>query len=787
MDDASTTHTPAFQQRNNRRRVMPGLAVLTALVIAICAALIAPLPNHGPTAEAQTDQPPDRPSGLNTQALHDQVILTWDNPADASITHYQILRRDRAVHAVGEFATIVSDTGSNATTYTDRTVEPEQSYVYRVKAVNQHGAGESSSYSRADTPAAPVNPTPTPDATEEPKENNQARSDSPPDRPQAPTLAAGDSQITVSWTAPNDGGNPITGYLLQWKRSGQSFNASRQATDEASPHVITGLANGNTYQVRVIAINDQGNSPPSLQSQATPAGPPNPPENVVLAPMDGELLLAWEEPTHTGSPIIEYTVQWKSFWQQYGTSQQTKTPHDNRLVTIGNLVNDREYTVRIKSRNSLGESPWSAEFTGTPMEPPKALPTGLSFAQIDNAGATATVTFDPNGYQQTMYLRYSKVLVHPLSYTVMSVDVSAASHAVFEITGLRSNTRYYIETSPYPGFEYGDAKVRGYLTTTETAPDVIGFAVEQQSQDTIGLRWQSTRDANKYDLEFREDDTSGWTSVPGDFDNLPSTSDYRILRTEVSNLECDTPHHFRLRIRNQADGSRFKTQWSNHRYRYSIRTTECPQPERITNLTADIEPDCATLRWTPPTGNRHQKYQVVRRTSGQETLLNDNWYSSVYNDCSQQYRDGSRHRYTVHALDGSGNEFGEISTPNLTYEPQRAPDAPRNVRLTSDGQQLRILRWDDVNDAWLTGYVVQRRPYASRPTMAHDPGIPGYHLLDNSWTTLRSAIRGNTAETHTDQEDAGSDRFAYRVQACNQAGCSNIDVFNNFDWAFMAP
>ena len=766
---------------------MPGLAVLTALVIAICAALIAPLPNHGPTAEAQTDQPPDRPSGLNTQALHDQVILTWDNPADASITHYQILRRDRAVHAVGEFATIVSDTGSNATTYTDRTVEPEQSYVYRVKAVNQHGAGESSSYSRADTPAAPVNPTPTPDATEEPKENDQARSDSPPDRPQAPTLAAGDSQITVSWTAPNDGGNPITGYLLQWKRSGQSFNESRQATDEAPPHVITGLANGAAYQVRVIAINDQGNSPPSLQSQATPAGPPNPPTNVVLVPMDGELLLAWEEPTHTGSPIIEYTVQWKSFWQQYGTSQQTKTPHDNRLVTIGNLVNDREYTVRIKSRNSLGESPWSAEFSGTPMEPPKALPTGLSFAQIDNAGATATVTFDPNGYQQTMYLRYSKVLVHPLSYTVMSVDVSAASHAVFEITGLRSNTRYYIETSPYPGFEYGDAKVRGYLTTTETAPDVIGFAVEQQSQDTIGLRWQSTRDANKYDLEFREDDTSGWTSVPGDFDNLPSTSDYRILRTEVSNLECDTPHHFRLRIRNQADGSRFKTQWSNHRYRYSIRTTECPQPERITNLTADIEPDCATLRWTPPTGNRHQKYQVVRRTSGQETLLNDNWYGSVYNDCSQQYRDGSQHRYTVHALDGSGNEFGEISTPNLTHGPQRAPDAPRNVRLTSDGQQLRILRWNDVNDAWLTGYVVQRRPYASRPTMAHDPGIPGYHLLDNSWTTLRSAIRGNTAETHTDQEDAGSDRFAYRVQACNPAGCSNIDVFNNFDWAFMAP
>ena len=84
--------------------------------------------------------PPANPTGLTIASVsHNSVELDWDDPSDSSITHYEVLRRDRAVHAVGVFVTIDSDTGSTDTEYTDDTVEAEKSYVYRVKAVNRHG------------------------------------------------------------------------------------------------------------------------------------------------------------------------------------------------------------------------------------------------------------------------------------------------------------------------------------------------------------------------------------------------------------------------------------------------------------------------------------------------------------------------------------------------------------------------------------------------------------------------------------------------------------------------
>ena len=109
----------------------------------------------GATGAVAPGSAPARPTGLSNTATHNSVALTWDDPGDSSITHYQIFRRDRAVDDVGVFHVIKDNTGSAATTYTDSAVDADGSYVYRVKAVNRHGASVWSGYSRADVPAAP--------------------------------------------------------------------------------------------------------------------------------------------------------------------------------------------------------------------------------------------------------------------------------------------------------------------------------------------------------------------------------------------------------------------------------------------------------------------------------------------------------------------------------------------------------------------------------------------------------------------------------------------------------
>ena len=98
---------------------------------------------------------PDKPTGLEATASHGQVVLTWDDPGDDSITGYVILRRVRVNDQGGEFSVLVADTGSAATSYTDDTVAANTTYTYRIKAINEHGVSERSRWFHIDTPAAP--------------------------------------------------------------------------------------------------------------------------------------------------------------------------------------------------------------------------------------------------------------------------------------------------------------------------------------------------------------------------------------------------------------------------------------------------------------------------------------------------------------------------------------------------------------------------------------------------------------------------------------------------------
>ena len=75
--------------RTDRRR-FPILLASALALLAILGALFVP-----DRVQAQDGSAPDKPTGLSATATHDQVVLTWDDPGDASITGYVILRRVR--------------------------------------------------------------------------------------------------------------------------------------------------------------------------------------------------------------------------------------------------------------------------------------------------------------------------------------------------------------------------------------------------------------------------------------------------------------------------------------------------------------------------------------------------------------------------------------------------------------------------------------------------------------------------------------------------------------------
>ncbi len=127
---------------------------------------------YTPAAEPASGRPA-KPAGLISAFTHDSVTLAWDDPGDSTVVGYVILRRDKDIHPQGTFRTITADTGTNATTYTDHTAQPERRYVYRIKAINAHGRSDISSWVRAHTPAAPdaaTEPSAAPDGATEPSD-----------------------------------------------------------------------------------------------------------------------------------------------------------------------------------------------------------------------------------------------------------------------------------------------------------------------------------------------------------------------------------------------------------------------------------------------------------------------------------------------------------------------------------------------------------------------------------------------------------------------------------------
>ena len=98
---------------------------------------------------------PDQPTGLEATESDGQVVLTWDDPGDDSITGYVILRRVRENDSGGDFSVLVADTGTAALTYTDDTVATGLTYTYRIKAINEHGTSERSRWYHIDIPEAP--------------------------------------------------------------------------------------------------------------------------------------------------------------------------------------------------------------------------------------------------------------------------------------------------------------------------------------------------------------------------------------------------------------------------------------------------------------------------------------------------------------------------------------------------------------------------------------------------------------------------------------------------------
>ena len=197
-------------------------------------------PDHEEAAAAEQEppqKPPPPPRNLTGVANDDgSVTLSWDAPGDDSVTGYRILRRHTVKQNPGVFSTLAANTGSTATTYTDRVASPETRYAYRVKAINAAGAGKRSNYVKVTTKRAAPSSKP-------------AIADGPPGlAPNAPNPF--NANTLIPYRLDTDGPVRLEIYnllgqsirtLVDEAQTAGAYRVSWDARDVAGRHVSTGV------------------------------------------------------------------------------------------------------------------------------------------------------------------------------------------------------------------------------------------------------------------------------------------------------------------------------------------------------------------------------------------------------------------------------------------------------------------------------------------------------------------------------------------------------------------
>jgi len=272
-----------------------------------------------------------------------------------------------------------------------------------------------------------------------------------PGKPTSVVAVRGNASLAVTWVAPaNNGGSTITDYLVKYSsNNGSTWTNFGHQASTATSCTVTGLTNGTSYVIKVIAKNADGISLPSANSApVTPATVPSTPTSVVAVRGNHKLQVTWTAPASTGgSPITDYLVKYLSNnGMPMEDLTETNFPHPASTATactVTGLTNGTVYWVQVIAKNAVGIS--LPSFNSAPVTPATVPSTPTSVVAVrgnHKLPVTWTAPVSTGGSPITDYLvKYSSN--NGSTWTNFPHPASTATACT--VTGLTNGTAYVIQ------------------------------------------------------------------------------------------------------------------------------------------------------------------------------------------------------------------------------------------------------------------------------------------------------------------------------------------------------
>uniref|UniRef100_A0A663F9M0 Receptor-type tyrosine-protein phosphatase S n=1 Tax=Aquila chrysaetos chrysaetos TaxID=223781 RepID=A0A663F9M0_AQUCH len=552
------------------------------------------------------------------------------------------------------------------------------------------------------------------------------------------------TSITITWDSGNP--DPVSYYVIEYKSKSQDGPYQIKEDITTTRYSIGGLSPNSEYEIWVSAVNSIGQGPPS-ESVVTRTGeqaPASAPRNVQGRMLSSTtMIIQWEEPVEPNGQIRGYRVYYTMEPDQPVSNWQKHNVDDSLLTTVGSLLEDETYTVRVLAFTSVGDGPLSDPIQvktqqGVPGQP-------MNFRAEAKTETSIVLSWSPP--RQEIIVKYE--LLYKEGDHGREVPKNFEPTTSFTVEGLKPNTEYVFRLAARSALGLGAFTPEVRERTLQSMPSAPPRKVEVEVLNSTAIQvfWRSPVQ-NRQHGQIRGYQVHYVRMENGEARGLPQIKDIMLADAQwetddtaeyemiIAGLQPETAYSITVAAYTmKGDGARSKPK---------VVTTKGAVPGKPILSVHQTEENTLLVKWEPPLDAEGQ-VMGYRLQFGRKDV--DPLATLEFTALEDKYTAPSIHKgatYVFKLAVKSRAGFGEEAVQELTTP----EDIPKGYPQILEASNITSM---SVQFGWLPPVLAERNGAIVKYTVAYrEAGSPGNPLEkdlppspENSYTL--NGLKPNTA------------------------------------------
>ncbi|XP_069736964.1 receptor-type tyrosine-protein phosphatase delta isoform X18 [Phaenicophaeus curvirostris] len=501
------------------------------------------------------------------------------------------------------------------------------------------------------------------------------------------------TSITLTWDSGNP--EPVSYYIIQHKPKNSEEPYKEIDGVATTRYSVAGLSPYSEYEFRVVAVNNIGRGPPSepVSTRTSEQAPSSAPRNVQARMLSSTtILVQWEEPEEPNGQIQGYRVYYTMDPTQHVNSWMKHNVADSHITTIGNLVPQKTYSVKVLAFTSVGDGPLSSDIqvitqTGVPGQP-------LNFKAEPESETSILLSWTPPRSDTIS----SYELVYKDGEHGEEQRVSTEPTTSYRLQGLRPNSLYLFRLAARSPQGLGASTAEISARTMQSIPSGPPRKVEVEAVNSTAVKvsWRSPV-PNKQHGQIRGYQVHYVRMENGEPKGQPMLKDIMLADAQweyddatehemiISGLQPETTYSFTVTAyTTKGDGARSKPK---------LISTTGAVPGKPRLVISHTQMNTALIQWHPPvdTFGPLQGYRLKFGRKDMDTFTTMEFSEKEDHFTVTDIHKGASYVFRLSARNKVG--FGEEMVKEISV-PEEVPSGfPQNLHSESSTSTSVQLTW----------------------------------------------------------------------------------------------